>query len=147
MCRSFTGSISRQEGTRSRQGEEGTGKQLLWTPEAIPPGTLKLDSLSEMSQIKARNTAFGALRNQSLGMDAIGKKVDFLEPGSFLQPEAQLSCELSAATSPERWAEAPPQSYMEGQAAEHQEQTESRSVHGIVQARILKPTTKEGRER
>ena len=91
VCRSFTGSISRQEGTRSRQGEEGTGKQLLWTPEAIPPGTLKLDSLSEMSQIKARNTAFGALRNQSLGMDPIGKKVDFLGPGSFLQPEAQPS--------------------------------------------------------
>ena len=69
----------------------GTEKQLVWTPESIPPGTLKLESLSEMSHIKARNTAFGALRNQSLGMDAIRKKVDFLEPGSFLQPEAQLS--------------------------------------------------------
>ena len=83
-------SINRKECAAGR-GRSGTGKQLLWTPESIPPGTLKLDSLSEMSQLKARNAAFGALRNQSLGMDAIRKKVDFLEPGSFLQPEAQLS--------------------------------------------------------
>ena len=86
-----SGRNTQQAGGGVGRGKSGTGKQLVWTPESIPPGTLKLESLSEMSHIKARNTAFGALRNQSLGMDAIRKKVDFLEPGSFLQPEAQLS--------------------------------------------------------
>lgn len=69
---------------------------------------------SEMSQIKARDMALGALKNQSLVVDAIGQREDFLELGSFLQPEAQLSCELSAAKSPESWAGTPPRSYIEG---------------------------------
>ena len=128
VCRSFPGSISRQEGKHSRQGKEWDREAVTMDTRGNLTGSPETGTVSDMSQIKARDAAFGALRNLSLGTDADRKRVDFLEPGSFLQPEAQLSWELSAATSPERRAEAPPPSYMEGRAAQHPEQSESRSV-------------------